>query len=165
MLGYLPNSIVDGEGIRQVFFLAGCPHHCKGCQNPQSWNPSGGEHYTVEEVITKALGSPHNVTFSGGEPLYQLTELNAVLSRLKPRKSIWVYTGYTWEEIMVNMALKSVLSNIDVLVEGRFEEDKRNPELRFRGSENQRIIDVQKSLKEGKVILLEDANDCRRSKI
>lgn len=155
VLGYLPNSIVDGVGIRQVFFLAGCPHHCKGCHNPQSWNPSGGEHYTVKEIITKALSSPYDVTFSGGDPLYQLAELDAVMRVIKPNKGIWVYTGYTWEEIMENDALKSVLPNIDVLVDGRFEEDKRNPELRFRGSENQRIIDVQKSLNEGKVVIWE----------
>ena len=158
VLGYLPNSIVDGVGIRQVFFLSGCPHHCKGCHNPQSWNPSGGVNWTVEEVIMRTLGSPYNVTFSGGEPLFQLTELNAVMSVIKPYKSIWVYTGYTWEQIMENDALKSVLPNIDVLVDGRFEEDKRNPELVFRGSENQRIIDVQKSLKENKIVLWEDVN-------
>lgn len=156
VLGYLPNSIVDGVGIRQVFFLAGCPHHCKGCHNPESWNPNGGEEYTVEEIVSKALSSRYDVTFSGGEPLYQLTELNAVLSVIQRSKSIWVYTGYTWEQIMENEALKSALPNIDVLVDGRFEEDKRNPEMRFRGSENQRIIDVKKSLTEGKVVLWEE---------
>lgn len=155
VLGYLPNSIVDGVGIRQVFFVAGCPHHCKGCHNPESWNPNGGEHYTVEEVVRKALSSPHDVTFSGGEPLYQLTELNAVASVLRCYKTIWVYTGYTWEQIMANDALKSVLPNIDVLVDGRYDEDKRNPDLPFRGSGNQRIIDVKKSLVTGKVVLWE----------
>ena len=155
VLGYLPNSIVDGVGIRQVFFLSGCPHHCKGCHNPQSWNPSGGEHYTVEEIVTKALSSPYDVTFSGGDPLYQLTELNAVMSLIKPNRGIWVYTGYTWEEIIENEALKSVLQHIDVLVDGRFEEDKRNTELVFRGSENQRIIDVQKSLEANEIVLWE----------
>lgn len=156
VLGYLPNSIVDGVGIRQVFFLSGCPHHCKGCHNPQSWNPSSGEWVTVEEIVTKALSSPYDVTFSGGDPLYQLTELNAVMSLIKPKKGIWVYTGYTWEEIMENEALKSVLEHIDVLVDGRFEEDKRNPELVFRGSENQRIIDVQKSLEANEIVLWEE---------
>lgn len=156
VLGYLPNSIVDGEGIRQVFFLAGCPHHCKGCHNPESWNPNGGTNYTVEKIINVTIRSPYDVTFSGGEPLYQLTELNSVASVIRPRRSVWVYTGYTWEEIMENDALRSVLPNIDVLVDGRFDESKRNPELTFRGSENQRIIDVQKSLKEGKVILWEE---------
>lgn len=156
LLGYLPNSIVDGVGIRQVFFLAGCPHHCPGCHNPESWNPRGGENYSVKEIVTKALNSPYNVTFSGGEPLYQLTEIMAVMSLIKPKKGIWVYTGYTWEQILENEALKSALEYIDVLVDGRFEQEKRNPELVFRGSENQRIIDVQKSLKENKIVLWED---------
>lgn len=156
LVGYLPNSIVDGEGIRQVFFLAGCPHHCKGCHNPESWNLLNGEKHTVQEIVSKALSSPYNVTFSGGEPLYQLTELNACMSLIKPHRGIWVYTGYTWEQIMENEALKSVLPNIDVLVDGRFEIDKRNTDLRFRGSENQRIIDVQKSLKENKLVLWEE---------
>lgn len=156
LIGYLPNSIVDGVGIRQVFFLSGCPHRCKGCHNPESWDINHGNNYTVSEIVSKALESPHNVTFSGGDPLYQLTELNAVMCLIKPHRSIWVYTGYTWEEIMANDALKSVLPNIDVLVDGRFELDKRNAELRFRGSENQRIIDVQKSLSEGKIVLWEE---------
>ena len=156
LLGYLHNSIVDGVGIRQVFFLSGCPHHCKGCHNPESWNIKNGTEYTVEEIVTKALESPYDVTFSGGDPLYQLTELNAVASLIKPYRGIWVYTGYTWEEIIGNDALRSVLPNIDVLVDGRFEESKRDTELTFRGSSNQRIIDVKKSLGEGKVILWEE---------
>lgn len=156
VIGHLPNSIVDGEGIRQVFFLAGCPHHCKGCHNPESWNPSGGEHYSEREVIEKILNSPHDVTFSGGDPLFQLVELSIVLRHITPTKNVWVYTGYTWEEIMANGALRSILPDIDVLVDGRFEEDKKNPELRFKGSENQRIIDVKKSLEEGKVVLWEE---------
>lgn len=155
VIGYLPNSIADGEGIRQVFFLSGCPHHCNGCHNPETWNYSNGEKYTVEQIVSKALESPYNVTFSGGDPLFQLTELNACMGLIKPHRSIWVYTGYTWEEIMDNAALKSVLPNIDVLVDGRFEIDKRNPELIFRGSENQRVIDVQKSLETGNIELWE----------
>lgn len=157
ILGYLPNSIVDGSGIRQVFFLSGCPHHCKGCHNPQSWNPSAGEHYPIHKVIEKALGSPYDVTFSGGEPLFQLLELSTVIQHIRPHKNIWVYTGYTWEQIMENDALRSILPDIDVLVDGRFEEDKRNPELVFRGSENQRIIDVQKSLETNEIVLWEES--------
>ena len=156
VLGYLPNSIVDGVGIRQVFFLAGCPHHCNGCHNPESWNPNGGEHYSEREVIEKILESPYDVTFSGGDPLFQLTELSIVLRHIRPTKNVWVYTGYTWEEIMANSALRSVLHDIDVLVDGRYEEDKRNLELRFKGSENQRIIDVQKSLEANEIVLWEE---------
>ena len=156
VLGYLPNSIVDGVGIRQVFFLAGCPHHCRGCHNPESWCLTGGEEYSIESIVNFAKNSPYDVTFSGGDPLYQIDELKAVIGQIYQNKGIWVYTGYTWEEIMESDTLKSVLPYIDVLVDGRFEEDKKNPELVFKGSENQRIIDVQKSLKENKIVLWED---------
>lgn len=155
VLGYLPNSIVDGVGIRQVFFLAGCPHHCKGCHNPESWNPNGGKDWTLGEVLITAKNNQFDITFSGGEPFFQCLELGTVCAQLHRYKNIWVYTGYTWEQIVENDALKSVLPNIDVLVDGRFEEDKRNPELVFRGSENQRIIDVQKSLDKGEIVLWE----------
>lgn len=156
VLGYLPNSIVDGVGIRQVFFLAGCPHHCKGCHNPQSWNVNGGEEYSIESIVNLAKNAPYDVTFSGGDPLYQIDELKAVIGQIYQNKGIWVYTGYTWEEIMESDTLKSVLPYIDVLVDGRFEEDKRNTELVFRGSENQRVIDVKKSLEADEVVLWED---------
>ena len=156
VLGYIPNSIVDGVGIRQVFFLAGCPHHCKGCHNPESWNPWSGNEVALHDVYFKALESPVDVTFSGGDPMFQCSELYKLCRRLHEHRNIWVYTGYTWEEILNDPFKKAVLYHIDVLVDGKFEEDKRNPELRFRGSENQRIIDVQKSLKEKKIVLWEE---------
>ena len=161
MLGYLPNSIVDGVGIRQVFFLAGCPHHCKGCQNPQSWDLGGGEEILPVDVCQKALASPHDVTFSGGEPFIQDRELLGVVATLKDMgKNIWVYTGFTWEVLIEDIWASKILANIDVLVDGRFEENERNPNLRFRGSANQRIIDVQKSIREGKVVLWGETDDC-----
>lgn len=156
LLDYYPDSITNGVGIRQVFFTAGCPHHCKGCQNPQSWNPEGGTDVPNDEVIKTALHSPYNVTFSGGEPLYQPEDLKAILGHLKPNKSIWVYTGYKYEDIVHDSKLASVLPYIDVLVDGRFEESKKDLELRFRGSSNQRIIDVPKTLEKGYIIEWED---------
>ena len=156
VLGYIPNSIVDGVGIRQVFFLSGCPHHCKGCHNPESWMPWAGEELSPQEVYHKAVKSPFDVTFSGGDPMLQSGSLYRVCKFLHERRNIWVYTGYTWEEILNDPCKKAVLYHIDVLVDGRFEEDKKNPELVFRGSENQRIIDVQKSLKEKKIVLWEE---------
>lgn len=154
--GIVRDSIVDGIGIRDVIFVQGCPHHCRGCHNPESWNVNGGEEYSIESIVNLAKNSPYDITFSGGDPLYQVDELKAVIGQIYQNKGIWVYTGYTWEEIMESDTLKSVLPYIDVLVDGRFEEDKRNPELVFKGSENQRIIDVQKSLKENKIVLWED---------
>lgn len=153
VLQYVPNSVVDGVGIRQVFYLAGCPHHCKDCHNPESWDVNGGTEWSFDEIVFKALNSPYNVTFSGGDPFYQLDALKAVCAKLKPNKTIWVYTGYTWEEINFDVRLKTVLPFIDVLVDGRFDYTKRNSQLLFRGSSNQRIIDVPKSLESGAVKL------------
>ena len=148
ILQYVPNSVVDGPGIRQVFYLAGCGHHCKNCHNPQSWDFNGGESWTVDEIVLKALNSPYNVTFSGGDPLYQLSDLKAVCANLKPNKTIWVYTGFTYEEIR-GSKLEEILPVIDVLVDGRFEEANKNDKLLFRGSSNQRIIDVKQTLETG----------------
>lgn len=157
VLGYIPNSIVDGVGIRQVFFLAGCPHHCKGCHNPESWDLGGGEDIHPVDVCQKALESPYDVTFSGGEPFIQDRELLGVVANLKESgKNIWIYTGFTWEVLIKDIWASKILARIDVLVDGRFEASQRNPELTFKGSENQRIIDVQKSLKQGEIVLWEE---------
>ena len=153
LLQYLPNSVVDGVGIRQVFFLAGCPHHCLQCHNPQSWNPNGGTYHTVDEIVKMALDNPFDVTFSGGEPLLQIDDLLQCMESIHQHKNIWLYTGYTWEQINANEKLQQALQYIDVLVDGRFELDKRDTHLQFRGSSNQRLIDVQASLKKGEIVL------------
>lgn len=153
IIEYLPNSIVDGCGLRQVFYLAGCTHYCKGCHNPQTWNPNGGSEWSIGEVVEKALESPYNVTFSGGDPLYQINQLKSVCKQIRANKSIWVYTGYTFEEIMGNDSLRELIPLIDVLVDGRFDFAKRDTDLTFRGSSNQRIIDCKESLKKGDITL------------
>ena len=152
--GYIDNSIVDGSGIRSVVFFQGCRHHCVGCHNAATWNPSGGEEVDVLELAEKLISSPYNITFSGGEPLDQPTDLLRCLTNIKLRThtNIWVYTGYTWEEIISNPDFRDILLLIDVLVDGRFEKDKANPNLLFRGSSNQRIIDVRESLNTGSII-------------
>ena len=159
VIDYTPNSIVDGKGVRQVFWLAGCPHHCEGCHNPQTWNYRSGDIWTLGKVIRTALDSPYNVTFSGGEPFLQKEELlEAVYALKRQGKNIWVYTGFTYEELVDDMYALSILANIDVLVDGKFVKELADPTLKFRGSSNQRIIDVQKSLescKQKKVITME----------
>lgn len=156
IIDYTPNSIVDGTGVRQVFWLAGCPHYCKGCHNPQTWNPLSGEDWTLGKVLETAFESPYNVTFSGGEPFMQARELHgACLSLRKHNKHIWIYTGFVWEDLIKDPTAYDILCNIDVLVDGRFIKELADPTLKFRGSSNQRIIDVKKSLATGKVILME----------
>lgn len=136
-------------GVRQVFWTAGCPHHCKGCHNPQTWDYDTGNDWDNSEIVSMALKSPYNVTFSGGDPFIQPRDLHHVLRQIKPFKNIWVYTGYTWEELLEHERSKAVLPFIDVLVDGKFVEELRDSDLLFRGSSNQRLIDVQKSLREG----------------
>lgn len=149
IIDYTPNSTVDGVGVRQVFWTAGCPHHCKGCHNPQTWDYDTGNDWDNSEIVSMALKSPYNVTFSGGDPFIQSRDLHYVLRQIKPFKNVWVYTGYTWEELMERTLPKRTLQYIDVLVDGRFVEELRDSDLLFRGSSNQRLIDVQKSLREG----------------
>lgn len=155
VIDYTPNSIVDGTGVRQVFWLAGCPHHCEGCHNPETWNPMVGKEMSQLAVYNKALKSPYDVTFSGGDPMYQCTDMIMLLKHLHKRKNIWMYTGYTWEEIMEDPFKRGLLPYIDVLVDGRFVKELADPTLKFRGSSNQRIIDVQKSLANKKIVLME----------
>ena len=149
------DSIVDGEGIRSVIWFQGCSHNCPGCHNPQTWNVLNGEYCSQVDIYVKAMDSPFNVTFSGGDPMLQASELYEVYKHLSKHKNIWVYTGYTWEEIMEDPFKYTLLTTIDVLVDGKFVEELANPDLKFRGSSNQRIIDVKKSLANRKVITME----------
>ena len=151
-------SINNGMGIRCVLFVSGCNHCCLGCHNSNSWDFNCGNIFTkeTEDKILKYLAKPEvdGITFSGGDPL-AFSNRNDILKfakRIKkelPYKSIWCYTGYTWEE------LDGIdLSCIDVLVDGEFELNNRDITLAFRGSSNQRIIDVKASLDSNKVVLL-----------
>ncbi len=157
--GTVNDSIVDGPGIRLAIFTQGCPHRCKGCHNPQTHDFGGGEDITLESLLEKAKGNPllDGVTYSGGEPFCQakqLYELGLELKRLG--LNIMTYTGYLFEYLIDKASsenyYKELLSVTDWLVDGPFELDKRDILLKFKGSSNQRIIDVKKSLAEKKVI-------------
>lgn len=160
LAGVLRESIVDGPGWRFVVFVQGCPHHCKNCQNPGTWDFDGGYETTVENIM-KAVKEDKlltGVTLSGGEPFTQAKEL-AVLAR-KVREAgldVMSFSGYTYEELVngatVDNGWFDLLSELSLLVDGKFIEEQKSLELKFRGSRNQRIIDVRESLKVGHAVL------------
>ena len=147
VMNIIHDSIVDGEGLRTVVFFAGCLHFCKGCHNPSSWNRENGRDMTIDDIYEEVMSNPlTDVTFSGGEPFMQADELQYLVMRLKESgKNIWIYSGYTHDELLThhNPACQNGLKYCDVLVDGRFELEKRDPKLLFRGSSNQRIIHLQ----------------------
>lgn len=157
--GTVSESIVDGPGFRYVVFVQGCPHNCPGCHNPQTHDFGGGKVVDTDELFRECVDDPLNkgVTFSGGEPFSQAKELYELGKRFKERGySLWCYTGWTMKELW-KMAeseyyVGKLLSIIDVLVDGRFIEERKSLSLPFRGSENQRLIDMKATLEENMVI-------------
>ena len=157
--GTINDSIVDGPGIRLTIFTQGCPHHCEGCHNPQTHDFDGGEDVTLESLLEKIKGNPllDGVTFSGGEPFCQAKQLYELgLEVKKVGMNVVTYTGYLFEYLTEHADTDNyymeLLSVTDYLVDGPFVLDKRDILLKFRGSSNQRIIDVKKSLAEKKVV-------------
>ena len=147
VMNILHDSNVDGDGLRSVVFVAGCPHHCKGCHNPKSWDFNAGTEMTVEDVATELLNNElTDVTLSGGEPFAQAEELAELVDILHDAgKDVWCYTGYTYEHLRDHgtEAQRLLLSKVDTLVDGHYIERLRDPYALFRGSSNQRIIKLR----------------------
>lgn len=157
VLKIIRGTTVDGPGFRTSIYLAGCNHNCEGCHNPQSHDPNAGKLMTLNEILGIVEEEDFNVTLTGGDPLYNPEKLIPLLKRLKEnRRNIWIYTGYTWEEIIISPPLLNCIKYADVVVDGPFVKELRNTDLRFRGSSNQRLIDIVKSLKSEEIILFED---------
>ena len=151
--------MVDGPGFRTAIYCAGCRHQCPGCHNPQSWDFSGGRPATTDELMRIIEADPYTrgVTFTGGDPMYQpegFAELADAILQRTPQKDIWCYTGFTFEQLITNPRQRALLEQIDVLVDGPFLREQRDETLLFRGSRNQRIIDVQASLEARQTITL-----------
>ncbi|NLY90972.1 MAG: anaerobic ribonucleoside-triphosphate reductase activating protein [Firmicutes bacterium] len=149
--GITPESVVDGPGLRAVVFFQGCPHHCPGCHNPETWDPQGGKVLSVEEVWRLIRYNPllSGITLSGGEPLAQPEGALALARKVRAvQGNLMIYTGYTWEELgrLNSPLITELIGMTDLLVDGPFLLAERDERLPFRGSRNQRIIDVQASL-------------------
>lgn len=162
LAGITYESLVNGPGMRRVYFTQGCRHKCPGCQNPSTHCINGGEDRNMDELIDDLKDNPmlRGVTFSGGDPFEQADKCAYMAKRIKELNlNIWCYTGYTFEQILENKdsreGWREFLDNIDVLVDGLFIIDKMDENLKFRGSSNQRIIDVKESLNTGSVVELD----------
>ena len=151
--------MVDGPGFRTAIYAAGCKHQCKGCHNPQSWDFKAGRAMTTDQIMHVIKQDPFaNVSFSGGDPMYQpegFAELAQAI-RSQTNKTIWCWTGFSFEMLLRMPKQRELLKLIDVLVDGPYVEALRDTDLLFRGSRNQRLIDVKASLKAGKVVLYYD---------
>lgn len=157
-------DLLNGDGIRVSLWVSGCNHNCNQCQNPQTWNINSGIPFDkdAEKELFEALEKNYisGITFTGGDPLHE-NNLECVLNLvnkirlLLPDKTIWVYTGYTWEQCLKHPVRKEIVYKCDIIVDGRYINELRNITLSWRGSSNQRVIDVKQSLRENKVILYE----------
>ncbi len=159
-LNILDCDIIDGDGVRVTLFVSGCSHRCKGCHNPESWDAFGGKEFTEETIerIEKFLDRDFvdGLTLSGGDPLFfqNRSEITKLCKRIKekfPQKTIWLYTGYEYEEVKT----LEVFDYVDVVVDGPFKIDLRDVSLAFRGSPNQRIIDIKKTKELNRIVTLE----------
>lgn len=163
LAGTVNDSIVDGEGIRFVIFVQGCVHNCPGCHNPQTHDFTQGYETDTDELLEKIKANPllDGVTFSGGEPFCQPAPLCEIAKEVKKLGlNVVCYSGYTFEELIKlskdDSDIKELLALTDILIDGRFVLEKRNLLLKFRGSDNQRIIDVKRSLETGTAVISDD---------
>ena len=146
VIDIVDGTSVDGPGLRTSIYFAGCAHQCPGCHNPSTWDFAAGRDMSIDELMEHIADSGFNVTFSGGDPIYQKVALTTLASAIKAAgKTIWCYTGFTYEQLTADHSCDELLSLIDVLVDGPYIEALRDTDLLFRGSANQRLIDIKKS--------------------
>ncbi len=164
IIGINFESIVDGDGVRVVVFFSGCNHKCKGCHNPTSHDFVAGRAFDDEiqsRIIEYIKETPFiaGVTLSGGDPMYSADDVIPFIQKLKstvPNATVWVYSGFTYEELCTDDAMRNLLDLCDVLVDGPFILEQRDITLNYRGSKNQRIVDIQHSRSSGKIVFWQD---------
>lgn len=144
VLDIIRGTTVDGPGFRTAIYLSGCSHQCTGCHNPQSWNPKAGDIMSLNDILDIVMSEDFDVTLTGGDPLFDPYKTMLLAKSIKEAGyGIWLYTGYVFEDILKDKGLSSPLPYIDVVVDGPYVESLRDPDLKFRGSSNQRIIPVR----------------------
>lgn len=156
LIKIIEDTTVDGPGFRTAVYAAGCPNACPGCHNPRSWSIESGRLTPVADIFDVIRADEFaDVTFSGGDPMFQPAGFAKLARMIKAQtdKNIWCYTGYTFERLLRNESQRALLEWIDVLVDGPYVEAQRDPDLLFRGSRNQRLIDVPASLRSGQIKL------------
>ena len=150
VLDIVMDTVVDGPGLRASIYLAGCYHRCPGCHNPQSWDMNGGKEMEVDEIVEILKQSGHTkFTITGGDPFYQPMGLLELVVRIRkeiPGSNIWCYTGFLFEDLLDREEMVLILENIDVQVDGPFIQELRDETLMYRGSSNQRILEIPKDL-------------------
>lgn len=155
--GIKHDSIVDGNSLRNVIFISGCWWSCEGCHNPTTHDPLNGTKMSIDEVAKDVLSDDNDITLSGGDPLtYQIDGTIELLKQIKKEKenvNIWCYTGYEWENMVKIPKIQTALKYIDVVVDGKYISSLKGNNMRFKGSHNQRIIDVKQSIKENTIVL------------
>lgn len=154
ILRILKGTTVDGPGFRTSVYFAGCAHHCQGCHNPGSWDFTSGEDTSIDQLMETVEEEDFDVTLSGGDPLYQPEDVAELCRRVaRLGHTVWIYTGFTWEEILSDPRLLDAVRHAEVVVDSPFIESLLDQDLLFRGSSNQRLIRVSESLTTGKIVL------------
>lgn len=157
IIDILSGTSVDGPGLRTSIYVAGCSHKCPGCHNPNTWDFNSGKEYTLDDLCDIVNGYDLDVTLTGGDPLYQTEAVASLCEKLKDSgRNIWLYTGFVYEllpEVLHADSIKRILNSIDMMVDGPFVERLKDNNIIFRGSSNQRIIDIPASLKAGQAVV------------
>lgn len=154
LMRIVPETTVDGPGWRATVYSAGCLHACPGCHNPETWPMTAGTAMEIDDVMAELAQTEGNITFSGGDPMYQPEAFTELARRIREElhRTIWCYTGFRYEEVVAHPQRSRMLPYLEVLVDGPFIRSQRSLDLLFRGSRNQRLIDVQQSLAAGQPI-------------